>query len=177
MNLILKELQTPIEHMYALATDSGVCMLNFHDGKFLQRHLSELSRHFGKEITTGSNSHLDALEQQLDEYFAGARREFTVALVPVGTEFQQVVWQTLCTIPYGSTLSYGAEAAAMHRRAAVRAVANANAANKISILVPCHRVIGADGSLTGYGGKLWRKEFLLNLEKTYTEKDRRIKIE
>jgi methylated-DNA-[protein]-cysteine S-methyltransferase len=102
---------------------------------------------------------------QLEEYFAGDRKEFSVALAPSGTAFQLAVWTQLTKIPYGSTVSYGDIARALGKRlVASRAVGLANGANPISIIVPCHRVIGSDGSLTGYGGGLERKELLLRLE-------------
>jgi methylated-DNA-[protein]-cysteine S-methyltransferase len=102
---------------------------------------------------------------QLGEYFGGDRKEFTVPLAPTGTPFQLAVWTQLTTIPYGSTVSYGDIARALGKRlVASRAVGLANGANPISIIVPCHRVIGSDGSLTGYGGGLDRKELLLRLE-------------
>jgi methylated-DNA-[protein]-cysteine S-methyltransferase len=102
---------------------------------------------------------------QLEEYFAGDRKEFTVPLAPSGTAFQLAVWTELTKIPYGSTASYGDIARALGKRlVASRAVGLANGANPISVIVPCHRVIGSDGSLTGYGGGLERKELLLRLE-------------
>ena len=102
---------------------------------------------------------------QLEEYFAGDRKEFTVPLAPAGTPFRLAVWTQLTMIPYGSTVSYGDIARALGKRlVASRAVGLANGANPISIIVPCHRVIGSDGSLTGYGGGLERKELLLRLE-------------
>ena len=102
---------------------------------------------------------------QIEEYFAGDRKEFTVPLAPSGTPFQLAVWTQLTKIPYGSTVSYGDIARALGKRlVASRAVGLANGANPISIIVPCHRVIGSDGSLTGYGGGLERKELLLRLE-------------
>ena len=102
---------------------------------------------------------------QLEEYFAGDRKDFTVPLAPSGTPFQLAVWTQLTKIPYGSTVSYGDIARALGKRlVASRAVGLANGANPISIIVPCHRVIGSDGSLTGYGGGLDRKELLLRLE-------------
>jgi methylated-DNA-[protein]-cysteine S-methyltransferase len=102
---------------------------------------------------------------QLEEYFAGDRKEFTVPLAPSGTPFQLAVWTQLTKIPYGSTTSYGDIARALGKRlVASRAVGLANGANPISVIVPCHRVIGSDGSLTGYGGGLERKDLLLRLE-------------
>lgn len=102
--------------------------------------------------------------QQLDEYFAGARQNFSLTLDLRGTEFQKQVWRELLKIPFGKTVSYLDVAAALGNRKAIRAVGRANGQNPIVIVVPCHRVIGSDGSLTGYGGGLWRKEWLLNFE-------------
>lgn len=107
---------------------------------------------------------LDAVCSQLDQYFAGQRRHFELRLAPRGTEFQQQVWQALQAIPYGRTCSYSELARVIERPQAVRAVGTANGANPISIIVPCHRVIGRDGSLTGYAGGLSRKQWLLELE-------------
>jgi methylated-DNA-[protein]-cysteine S-methyltransferase len=106
----------------------------------------------------------DDLRHQLDEYFAGKRRRFIARLAPQGTEFQRAVWQALLAIPFGRTESYSAIAARVGRPRAVRAVGAANGANPIAIVIPCHRVLGRDGSLTGYAGGLARKEFLLRLE-------------
>jgi methylated-DNA-[protein]-cysteine S-methyltransferase len=102
--------------------------------------------------------------RQLEEYFAGGRRDFSLTLAPAGTDFQQRVWSALRAIPYGETISYGELARRIGNPRAVRAVGLANGRNPISIIVPCHRVIGADGTLTGYGGGLERKRFLLALE-------------
>jgi len=105
------------------------------------------------------------VEAQLEAYFAGELKEFTVPLAPSGTPFQLTVWTELTKIPYGSTVSYGDIALGLGKRlVASRAVGLANGANPISVIVPCHRVIGSDGSLTGYGGGLERKELLLRLE-------------
>jgi methylated-DNA-[protein]-cysteine S-methyltransferase len=107
---------------------------------------------------------LDAIATQLDDYFAGARHVFDLPLAPEGTDFQRTVWRTLATIPYGETISYAQLAARIDRPSAVRAVGAANGRNPIPIVLPCHRVIGADGSLTGFGGGLPTKRFLLALE-------------
>jgi len=123
-------------------------------------------RHSARELgLTLSPSAFTDVATQLEEYFAGDRKEFTVPLAPTGTPFQLAVWMQLTKIPYGSTVSYGDIARALGKRlVASRAVGLANGANPISIIVPCHRVIGSDGSLTGYGGGLDRKELLLRLE-------------
>ena len=116
------------------------------------------------EAGTAAARGIARVKEQLDEYFAGRRRDFSLALAAGGTPFQQRVWEQLCRIPYGETISYRELATRVGNRAACRAVARANATNPIAIVVPCHRVIGADGSLTGYGGGLDRKRFLLELE-------------
>jgi methylated-DNA-[protein]-cysteine S-methyltransferase len=103
--------------------------------------------------------------RQLDEYFAGDRTDFDLPLAPTGTDFQRLVWAGLCAIPYGETISYGELAERIGRPNAQRAVGLANGRNPIAVIVPCHRVIGADGSLTGYGGGLDRKQLLLGLER------------
>ena len=108
---------------------------------------------------------LEEAVRQLKEYFAGERREFTLPVDPRGTPFQKSVWRALCGIPYGETRSYGEIARAVGKPGACRAVGMANHRNPVSIIIPCHRVIGADGSLTGYGGGLERKRFLLRLER------------
>ena len=107
---------------------------------------------------------LNEMTRQLDEYFAGDRTEFDLELAPRGTPFQLEVWQQLCRIPYGETISYGELAKRVDRPGAARAVGAANGQNPIAIIVPCHRVIGADGSLTGFGGGLPWKRWLLNRE-------------
>lgn len=112
----------------------------------------------------GNDKITDAARRQLDRYFAGKLRVFDLALAPQGTPFQQQVWAALLKIPYGGTRSYGQQASVIGKPAAVRAVGLANGRNPISIVIPCHRVIGADGSLTGYGGGMARKQQLLDLE-------------
>lgn len=111
-----------------------------------------------------AGTELDQVCRQLDEYFAGRRQRFELSLAPQGTAFQQAVWQALLQIPFGQTSCYSALAAQIERPKAVRAVGAANGANPIAIIIPCHRVIGRDGSLTGYAGGLPRKALLLKLE-------------
>ena len=105
--------------------------------------------------------------KQLDEYFNGQRKEFLLKLDPQGTVFQRMIWQQLGKIPFGAVVSYGEIASIIGKPKACRAVGNANGKNPIAIIIPCHRVVGSDGSLTGYGGGLWRKEWLINHEKGY----------
>jgi methylated-DNA-[protein]-cysteine S-methyltransferase len=136
-------------------------------GLWMLDALSFSGRHSARVETglTPSPATFTEVAAQLEEYFAGDRKEFTVPLAPSGTPFQLAVWTQLTKIPYGSTASYGDIARALGKRlVASRAVGLANGANPISVIVPCHRVIGSDGSLTGYGGGLERKELLLRLE-------------
>lgn len=130
-------------------------------------HLETSERQHGSATSHNAfcNPHLEALEGQLAEYYKGKRKKFDIPLVLVGTEFQKKVWSSLLQVPYGHTISYAEQAKLIGRPAAVRAVANANGQNRIAIILPCHRVIGSDGTLTGYGGGVWRKEKLLELEK------------
>ncbi len=158
-------IDTPLGPMTAAATDRGICMLEYTDSKHLEQELRQLTAALGTTNTQGTNPHLDTLGRQLDEYFRGARRDFDIPLDTVGTPFQKEVWEALRRIPYGGTITYGEQAALIGRPRAVRAVANANGRNKISIILPCHRVIGADGTLTGYGGGMERKAKLLELER------------
>lgn len=128
-----------------------------------------VSLYFIEEHSASSNipNCLKESIQQLDEYFKGIRKEFTLRLIVEGTEFRKKVWDRLLDIPYGETCSYMDIANAIGNKKAVRAVGGANHNNKISIIIPCHRVIGANGSLTGYGGGLWRKKWLLNHEQEF----------
>lgn len=160
----LKRIETPLGTMYAAATDEGICMLEFTDRKMLETELKHLSKSLNANIIQGENSHFKILEEQLTEYFDGKRKEFSVPLHFVGSDFQKSVWEILMKIPYGETWSYAKQSEILGDSKKVRAVANANGMNKISILVPCHRVIGSDGNLTGYGGGIWRKQKLLELE-------------
>lgn len=162
----ITRLETPLGTMFACAAKQGICLLEFTDRKMLETEFKTLAKQLNATIIQGKNTHFDLLKQQLDEYFAGKRKQFTVPLFSPGTEFQQSVWQILQEIPYGATRNYKQQALALNKPDAVRAVANANGMNRISILIPCHRVIGTDGSMTGYGGGLVRKKWLLDLEKS-----------
>ncbi|HVA55286.1 MAG TPA: methylated-DNA--[protein]-cysteine S-methyltransferase [Gammaproteobacteria bacterium] len=148
-------LSSPVGELLLAGDDSGLHMLGFQGGTHpirLQRHWQEDPRPFRKALA------------QLRDYFAGRRREFDLPLVPSGTEFQLKVWSALRTIPYGKTWSYAELAQRIRKPKAARAVGAANGQNPIPIIVPCHRVIGADGSLTGFGGGLKIKRILLELE-------------
>ncbi|MCF0053302.1 methylated-DNA--[protein]-cysteine S-methyltransferase [Dyadobacter sp. LJ53] len=161
----LTRLETPLGTMFACATDQGICLLEFTDRKMLETEFKTLSKLLNAVIIQGPNRHFDLLRIQLNEYFEGKRKVFTVPLFMPGTEFQQRVWQELQNIPFGSLRSYKQQSISLAKPECVRAVANANGMNRISIIVPCHRVIGENGALTGYGGGLWRKQWLLDLER------------
>jgi AraC family transcriptional regulator of adaptative response/methylated-DNA-[protein]-cysteine methyltransferase len=158
------QMLTPLGPMLAASVGEGICLLEFKDRRMLPRELTAIQRHFGGRIVPGGSPHLEQLEEELAEYFEGRRRSFDVPLCAPGSPFQKSVWSALLEIPYGETRSYKAQAEAIGQPQAVRAVARANGMNRIAIVIPCHRVIGADGSLTGYGGGLERKRFLLELE-------------
>ncbi len=161
----LTRVETPLGTMFACAVEQGVCLLEFSDRKMLETEFKALAKRLNATIIQGANAHFDILNRQLSEYFEGKRKEFTVPLFTPGSEFQQSAWKALQHIPYGSTRSYREQATELKKPEAVRAVAGANGMNRISILIPCHRVIGSDGNLTGYGGGLWRKKWLLDFEK------------
>jgi AraC family transcriptional regulator of adaptative response/methylated-DNA-[protein]-cysteine methyltransferase len=158
-------IRSPLGPLLAAASDEGVCLLEFVDRRALRSQIATLRRRFPLPVVPGSNEHLDELAAELEEYFAGRRRAFDVPIVLRGTPFQETVWRRLRAIPAGATRSYADVAPAIGRPSAVRAVARANGDNRIAVLVPCHRVIGSDGSPTGYGGGVWRKEWLLAHER------------
>ena len=157
-----KKIQTPLGEMLAIKTEKGLCMLEFFDGKSTEKQLKEIES-LG-EILEKDDEVLNRLENELNDYFEGNLKEFTIPLDLIGTDFQKKVWTELIKIPFGDTRSYKDQSIAVGDLLAIRAVANANGKNKIAIVVPCHRVIGSDGSLTGYAGGKKRKQFLLELE-------------
>jgi AraC family transcriptional regulator of adaptative response/methylated-DNA-[protein]-cysteine methyltransferase len=163
-------IETPLGDMVAGATDDGICLLEFIDRRMLPTEYKDLTRLLKTTMGDGDNIHLESLRNQLKEYFTGDRREFIIPMVTPGTDFQREVWKELMEIPYGTTRSYQEQANALRRSDSVRAVANANGMNRISIIIPCHRVIGSDGRLTGYGGGLKRKRWLLDHEKKHSGK-------
>ena len=159
-----RRILTPLGPMIAVASADGLCLLEFSDRRMLELQLRRIAKAFRAPLTPAPNAVVEQTEDELLAYFRGERREFGIRLALAGSEFQRSVWQALQAIPYGETRSYAAQARAIERPSAVRAVARANGDNPVAIVVPCHRVIGSDGQLTGYGGGLWRKRFLLDLE-------------
>lgn len=166
----ISRIETPIGTMFAGATEKGLCLLEFTDRRILDIEFKQLVKRYNAKLLRGENQHIQQTKQQLEQYFAGNRDQFTIPFDIRGTDFQQQVWQGLVEIPFGETRSYQQQAILIGKPKAVRAVANANGLNQMSIVIPCHRVIGADGKLTGYGGGLWRKNWLLNLEKNHQRK-------
>ena len=155
---------TKLGAMFACATDKGLCLLEFTDRRLLEWEFTDLRKRLNAVILPGENEYLEQAQTQIQEYLDGKRKEFTVTLDPVGTEFQQKVWKILQQIPYGETRTYLEQATNIGNAKAVRAVATANGYNKIGLIIPCHRVIGSNGNLKGYGGGIGRKKFLLDLE-------------
>ena len=162
----ISRIETALGPMFVGSVDRGVCLLEFVDRRMLETQLDRVRRILNAELYPGEHRLNRAMETELAEYFAGTRRAFDVPLVTAGTPFQESVWAELRSIPYGETRSYAEQAKRIGRPTAVRAVARANGDNRIAIVIPCHRVIGSDGKLTGYGGGLWRKQRLLDLEQS-----------
>ncbi len=163
--LISHHYPTPLGDMVALFTPKGLALLEFsRETKGLEREWRDVERHAGAPAQPGEDARTRALGDELEAYFRGRLKRFRTPLDLVGTPFQQSVWQALLDIPYGETRSYGQQARQIGRPTASRAVAAANGQNKVSVIVPCHRVIGGDGQLTGYGGGLPRKRWLLAME-------------
>ncbi len=155
---------SPIGSIIACATEKGLCFFGFVGQKNIEKHFIEIKKRFNAIILPGENPHLTKARKEINEYFDGNRQKFTVSLDIVGTDFRIKVWNSLSNVPYGKTISYKEQAVILKNSKAVRAIAAANGANKISIIIPCHRIIGANGSLTGYAGGLHKKKWLLNLE-------------
>lgn len=158
-------IETPIGPMMAIADDHALHLLEFADRPPLPNEIRRLQRVTGCGIVMGRSAPIEQIGQELGRYFAGAGASFETRLAGHGTPFERQVWAALRAIPAGSIHSYTDVALMLERPSAVRAVARANGANQIAIVVPCHRVLGADGSLTGYGGGLWRKRWLIEHER------------
>ncbi len=174
-------LESPVGPLVAAAADGGICLLEFADRRPLREHVTALKNRFNVSeslsnqskagspgewvVVPGKNRHLDQLESELRDYFAGRREQFEVETVTLGTPFQERVWAQLRRIPYGKTCSYEEIGRKIGAPEAARAVGRANGENRVAIVIPCHRVIRSDGTLGGYGGGRWRKQILLDLER------------
>lgn len=162
--IVTTTISSPLGSLLAGTTMKGICLVEFEDQQRASRQLNTVARILEAEVSCGNHDYLDALQQQLSDYFNGERTNFSLPLDLAGTEFQVSVWNALLTIPYGMKRSYSEQAQFLNKPNAVRAVGKANGDNRISIIVPCHRVVGKSGKLTSYGGGLWRKKRLLELE-------------
>lgn len=159
-----KRYESPCGTLLLGSFDDKLCLCDWQVEKHRDHVNRRLKRILNAEFEEGTSEVIEKAVKQLDEFFSGQRREFDVPLLFTGTDFQKTVWNELLEIPFGMTVSYGEMARRIGMPKAVRAVANANGANSMSIFAPCHRVIGSDRSLTGYGGGLAAKQFLLELE-------------
>ena len=168
--LFAERIDTPLGAMIAVADDEGLRLLEFIDRRATERELSILRKRLATNVVPGEHRYLAAVRQQLANYFSGKNLEFDVPLAPVGSPFQLRAWEILQSIPVGETRSYSWMAKRLGDENARRAVGRANGTNMICIVVPCHRVIRADGTLCGYGGGLWRKKWLLDHERRYARK-------
>ncbi len=157
-------IETPLGPMVAGAAPEGLCLLEFCDRRMIEAQLETIRRRFKLPLMPGESPHIETARKELAEYFSGKRREFSVDLLAPGSPFQERVWAALKTIPFGQTRSYAELARMIDSPQAVRAVGHANGLNRIAILIPCHRVVEASGGLGGYGGGLWKKLRLLELE-------------
>lgn len=164
--LLSMRFDTPMGAMLGVVDDESVRLLEFADNRALQGEMARLGH-----VSPGRNAVAEALSEELSGYFSGASSTFNMKTLQHGTELEEDVWAVLRQIPFGETRSYGDVARSIGRPEMTREVGRANGANQISIIVPCHRVIGADGSLVGYGGGLWRKKWLLEHERKFARRD------
>jgi AraC family transcriptional regulator, regulatory protein of adaptative response / methylated-DNA-[protein]-cysteine methyltransferase len=158
-------IESPLGPLVAAAAGDALVLLEFTERRMLDAQFRTLRKYFRSPIIPGDNEVLRKLRMELVEYFAGKRRSFTVPVRMPGSAFQQNVWQALRRIPYGRSISYQELAARVGSPRAMRAVGRTNGLNRIAVVVPCHRVVAKDGSLSGYGGGIWRKQALLELER------------
>ena len=158
-------INSPLGELVLGVTNRGCCLVEFVGRGGLEAIKTQTRRRYKLELVEGENRLLTAVEQELSSYFSGTSRSFSVPLDLQGTRFEQNVWRELLSIPYGQTRTYGEIAELVRRPLAYQAVGRANGHNPVAIVVPCHRVIQKGGGMCGYGGGVWRKEFLLDLEK------------
>ena len=163
------EFDTPLGPMIAIANETALMLLEFTNKKNVIYEIKRLCSRLKAKIILDRTPLLITLIQEVTSYFSGNLKIFTIPLLPIGTDFQKCVWQALSSIPYGETRSYGAQAEVIGKSSACRAVANANGANHLTIIIPCHRVIASSGKLGGYAGGIERKYWLLEHEKRINE--------
>jgi len=168
--LTVRYIQTPIGEMFAATSEQGICVFDFRYRRMMDHIMKRVQTALGSEVQEGNHQHLQTLTTQISEYFLGTRQSFDVPLHLIGTPFQIKVWQGLREIPYAETRSYKRQSLVLGDEKAIRAVARANGENGLAIIIPCHRVIGENGSLVGYGGGLHRKQWLLEHERKHSGK-------
>lgn len=166
--LYLYRFETLLGTMLAGATRDGLCLLEFLDRKMIEPEIRQFALRYRNVVVCAKNAHIEATIVQINEYFAGTRTVFDIPLIEYGTSFQKSAWHALRTIPYGQTYTYTQQAVHTASPQAVRATASANGRNTIAIVTPCHRVIGNDGVMAGYGGGVWRKQWLIEYEKQHS---------
>jgi AraC family transcriptional regulator of adaptative response/methylated-DNA-[protein]-cysteine methyltransferase len=164
--VLVSWVESPLGPLVVGARDDGICLLEFSDRRMLSAQIETVRRRFSAAVVPGESRHFGQLRDELQQYFAGRLRQFSLPLVAPGTPFQERVWRELLEIPYGETRSYEALALTVGAGGAQRAVGHANGMNRIAIIIPCHRVVNKNGKLGGYGGLLWRKQALLDLERS-----------
>lgn len=169
MTTIYSQLYTsPLGTMQIGATDDSLLYIEYDDSPNCPKKVQSVATALSATILDEPSSYHQVIISQLDEYFAGRGREFSLQLQTIGTEFQRSVWKSLQTIPYGTTTTYKQQSVSLKNPLAIRAIASTNAKNCINIIIPCHRVVGTNGSLTGYSGGIWRKQWLLDFEKQHS---------
>ncbi len=162
--LKLTQFQSPLGPLIAAGDEQAVYLLEFWDRRMLDTQFKVLEKRIGTVFFPGTSGPLQQIEKEIQEYFEGIRSTFDTPLALPGSPHQEEVWRALLGVPCGQTLSYGELAASIGRPKSARPVARAVGENRLAIVIPCHRIVGHDGSLTGYGGGLWRKRYLLDLE-------------
>jgi AraC family transcriptional regulator of adaptative response/methylated-DNA-[protein]-cysteine methyltransferase len=163
--ILISRLTTPLGPMFICATDKGICLLEFVDRGILEKEFKDLQKLLNANIILGENEHIKQAKKEVQDYFDAKRKTFDVKIDAPGTYFQNLVWNCLQDLEYGKTTTYQQQAEKINNPKAVRAVASANGANRIAIIIPCHRVIGKNGSMTGYSGGIERKKWLINHER------------
>jgi len=158
-------LTTPLGSMLAIANDQALYLLKFVDQHNLKNKIEKFKTTASAIVIPGRTHHINSIEQELNAYFAGSLKEFKTPIHLLGSPFQKNVWNTLLTVSYGTTISYAQEAHMLNKPSAHRAVANANGANQLAIIVPCHRIIRSNGNLGGYNGGIAHKQWLIDHEK------------
>ena len=172
--ILMNRVPTPIGPMFICATERGICLLEFVDRPALETELKDLQSLLEARIIAGENEHTRQARRELSEYFEGRRQQFEVAMDLPGTDFQKAAWEALLGLPFGTQSTYARQAQAIGNPKAVRAIGAANGANRVAIMVPCHRVVGTNGQLTGYGGGIQRKRWLLLHEEQHLAKHEHI---